>query len=93
MNVPARDAKALRGALFIGFRRKIHEKNGRLIFSNEGCSFADLYGAHIRIPTRTVNMHGTSSWEDIIAIRAKVEAIPGAMRRMGWGVPGELMER
>jgi len=38
-------------------------------------------------------MHGKSSSEDIIAIKAKVEAIPGAMRRMGWGVAGELMER
>jgi hypothetical protein len=39
-------------------------------------------------------MHGkSSSYENVTTIKAKIEAIPGAMRQMGWGVSADLMER
>ena len=39
-------------------------------------------------------MHGkSSSCETVTSNKAKVEAVPGAMRQMGWGVAADLMER
>ena len=38
-------------------------------------------------------MHGKSSRERATDIKGKIEAIPGAMRQMGWGVSAALMER
>ncbi|HVI55213.1 MAG TPA: DUF6402 family protein [Luteibacter sp.] len=38
-------------------------------------------------------MHGKSSCERATDIKGRIEAIPGAMRQMGWGVSAALMER
>jgi hypothetical protein len=38
-------------------------------------------------------MDGSPSNDHVLAVKNKIEAIPGAMRNMGWRVSAELMER